>query len=80
MKARNDIVGMIFGSWTVLSDDKDIKTGVESKHAVVAKCKCGTIRSILANNIIRGRSKSCGCAKRRSINDATPDEWDAVRQ
>ena len=59
-----DLTGKQFGRWTVLerADDYIDKTG---RVYHVWKCQCGcekhTIKNVLAKNLLRGTSQSCGC-------------------
>ena len=58
-RIRNpDLMGKLFGYWTVIAEDKP---NIYGKRVVVAKCRCGTVKSILAQNILAGVSHSCGC-------------------
>lgn len=63
-RPRQDIIGMTFGYWTVISSDTDKKTSNGIKRVLVAKCRCGTVRSVLEQNILSGQSKSCGCLQK----------------
>jgi len=61
MKKRNhnpELMGKLFGYWTVIGEEKP---NIYGKRVVVARCKCGTVKSILAQNILAGVSQSCGC-------------------
>lgn len=56
----------IINNWTILKDDDKHST---SKHKrVICKCCCGTIKSVLLENLITGKSKSCGCKKYKYKN------------
>lgn len=52
------LAGATFGRWTVLEDH--IKGAVR----VPCRCKCGTERSVCADSLLRGHSRSCGCGRR----------------
>lgn len=54
--------GQKFGLWTVT----DPKVGkVTDKY--LCRCQCGTERPVVANNLIRGGSNSCGCNRRHPV-------------
>lgn len=57
MGKLKDITGQTFGYWTVLERDQSTIGHVYW----ICKCKCGTVRSVLGNNLTQGKSKSCGC-------------------
>lgn len=58
-KKFEDITGRTFNQWTVLYFG-----GVFNKKGRwVVQCKCGTIKLHLANNLIREKTKSCGCIR-----------------
>lgn len=63
-------IGQRFGRWVVFSVPHNALT---TSKAVV-KCDCGNKKSVTINNLLRGRSKSCGCwqreeaRSRRTIN------------
>lgn len=52
--------GAVFGNWTVLRETTPSDGG---SIRVMARCQCGTERAVLAHELSRGRSKSCGCLK-----------------
>lgn len=51
---HTDMVGKVFGHWTVLSIDED-------PHFIIAQCECKTIHKLRGYIVKKGRSKSCGC-------------------
>lgn len=55
-----DLTGKKFGRWTVL----EIGTKKNNHIRWLCKCDCGTIRLVVAESLVRGLSKSCGCAGR----------------
>lgn len=63
-----DISGKQFGYWAVLSRDNSCKSRNHSKW--ICKCRCGTVRSVIKETLVTGRSKSCGCyvPNRKGIN------------
>jgi len=54
----DDMTGRRFGRWLVLERSPERK-----RWAVlwVCRCDCGTIRTVLAGNLRKGLSTSCGC-------------------
>jgi hypothetical protein len=55
-----EILGKQFERWTVLEERQG------SKH-VMCRCQCGTVSLVLRNNILSGKSKSCGCLNIEAI-------------
>jgi hypothetical protein len=52
-----DRTGQVFGRLTVIKFDR-----IEKEHTYwICRCECGNTVSILGNNLVRGKSKSCGC-------------------
>lgn len=56
---KHDLTGMQFDYWTVLHKDESYKGHQNTKW--VCRCRCGTVRSVLACTLKSGNSKSCGC-------------------
>lgn len=61
---RMDLTGKRFGKLTVLyAAEEDYKYGDPDHPRLmqrwVCKCDCGRVRTVLQNNLIRGRTKSC---------------------
>lgn len=54
---RNSLAGATFEYWEV--QDSYITTN--NKRKWLCKCRCGTVRYVSENNLISGKSKSCGC-------------------
>jgi hypothetical protein len=79
-KTREDLVGRVFGFWTILENAEDRIFGSQRKRVVVAKCKCGTIRSVLEQNIISGQSSSCGCYQRTVAKEFQDKLWAKRKQ
>jgi hypothetical protein len=53
------IVGKKYNNWTVLSRFR----GDTGKWMAQCKCSCGSIKTVFIDNIIRGKSQSCGCLR-----------------
>ena len=53
----DDLTGKRFSSWTVLSLLKESK----NRYKYLCRCQCGKEKLVLTQNLINGRSKSCGC-------------------
>ncbi|QJD54791.1 hypothetical protein PssvBMR5_gp23 [Pseudomonas phage MR5] len=52
-------------TWTVLYDVARTK---HNQRMVWARCVCGLERAVFFDNIRKGRTKSCGCLKAKSLN------------
>jgi len=68
-RPRQDIIGMTIGYWTIIEADQDKQTANGVKRVLVAKCRCGTIRSVLEQNLLSGQSKSCGCLQKQRAKE-----------
>jgi hypothetical protein len=63
----NDLTGRKFGKWVVLPRDD-----FESNHRHckwLVQCECGRLRVVAEQDLLSGRSTSCGCASRRKSSD-----------
>lgn len=65
----NDLTGKQFGRWMVVKRGEDhVTTG--GKHLVAWECICScsqhTVKTITAQALIRGSSRSCGCLYKES--------------
>jgi hypothetical protein len=60
-----DLTGRKFGKWVVLP-----RNGFESNHRDywLVQCECGRLRHVAGQELLNGRSSSCGCASRRKNN------------
>src|SRR5262249_35658721 len=59
----HDLTGRRFGKWVVLPRD-----GFESHYRDcqwLVQCECGRLRHIAGQELLNGRSSSCGCTSRR---------------
>ena len=61
-----DLTGRKFGKWVVLP-----RNGFESNHRDywLVQCECGRLRHVAGQDLLNGRSSSCGCASRRKNGD-----------
>jgi hypothetical protein len=57
---EKEMVGRVFGRWTVLKFAKTKKV-----TWWLCRCSCGTIREVASNNLRHSQSTSCGCTRRR---------------
>lgn len=55
MGSFQDLTGQRFGYWTVIERD------AEGRYRWICRCDCGRIKSIAAQTLKKGDSKSCGC-------------------
>lgn len=65
-KKPKDLTGQRFGHWTVVGYAGIRACGKTSRHysSWVCRCDCGTERVILAQQLARGKTLSCGCSRR----------------
>lgn len=63
---QDEMIGKIFGKWTVL--EKTEHRNSDRCIMYLCKCECGTIKEVSGVNLRRGKSKSCGCYKKASID------------
>jgi len=63
MKIKNDHTGKTFGRLTVLRYVKR----ENGHHYWECKCTCGGTKLVIANNLQRGLTQSCGCLHTESI-------------
>lgn len=54
----HSMVGRKFSRWFCLED-----SGRGSHRKVLVRCECGTEKRVNLNNLIRGKSQSCGCLR-----------------
>jgi hypothetical protein len=69
----NDLTGQRFARLKVISRAENYKNGASRFLCV---CECGSERVIGAGNLVCGKSKSCGCARPRTL---TPEHRAAMR-
>jgi len=72
---RRNIIGQSIGYWTIIEADADKHTSNGVKRVLVAKCRCGTVRSVLEQNILSGKSKSCGCLQKQRAREYQEQAW-----
>jgi hypothetical protein len=63
----DDLTGRKFGKWVVLPRDDFESNYRHSKW--LAQCECGRLRLVAGQDLLNGRSSSCGCASRRQNSD-----------
>jgi len=61
-----DVIGERFGRWLVLSN-----AGRDKNRKSLCKCvcDCGTTAIVLKENLIRGKTRSCGCWNRDLVKE-----------
>lgn len=59
-KMTKDLSGNVYTKLLVLKRDDQISNGVW----YICKCECGNIKSIRANSLKQGSTKSCGCLQK----------------
>lgn len=75
MRERKPVVGQRFGRWLATAEELDST----KPHTVLCKCDCGTIRSVLAQNLRNGNSRSCGCLRREVNSQTMRKYWSTPR-
>lgn len=61
-----DLTGKRFGRWTVIEVDKKAS---KSQICWKCRCDCGTIKSVMGQQLRNGTSKSCGCYNREQASN-----------
>lgn len=61
----NIVPGMKFGCWTTLEPVGNRKW--------LCECECGTRKAVYSSNLISGKSKSCGCLRRKVLSTTDID-------
>jgi hypothetical protein len=64
MSCAKDLNGLIFGKLRVISRAEKSKTGTWRWNCV---CDCAAEKTVLVNNLSRGGSRSCHCARERKL-------------
>lgn len=54
------------GKWLFLRDADPPKFSRSRKNFGEFRCDCGTVRIVGICDVVNGRSRSCGCAKRHT--------------
>lgn len=66
-RRATDLTGRRFGRWTALAVDPDsIGTGV---RRFLARCDCGTERTLASSSLTSGHTLSCGCAHAGALSE-----------
>lgn len=57
-------VGKAYGRWTIVGDG-----GLDCRRKTLwlCKCQCGQERLVVASDLVRGHTKSCGCLSREML-------------
>ena len=79
MVELNNLIGKVFGKWTVLRVD----SGRKNKYIYwTCRCSCGTEKSIAGYSLTRGRSSSCrSCSHGTHRSTHTPEfsTWTGIK-
>lgn len=62
MPKKIDITGQKFGRWTALTE---APTRANRQRYWNCRCECGTEKEVALYNLIKGKSLSCGCYKKK---------------
>jgi hypothetical protein len=65
MPTRIDVVGQRLGRVTVLRDGNKKQSG---RRTVDCRCECGTEFNCEPRDLLRGKTKSCGCYQRDAVS------------
>ena len=58
MHPRYELVGQVFGRLTVIAFDR---MGPDYASLWRCRCECGNEKVVIGKNLVKGRTKSCGC-------------------
>lgn len=64
--AKRDIAGQRFGRLTAQRRVPP-PDGAAQNDYWLCRCDCGNERTVLASNLLRGHTRSCGCLKQRDL-------------
>lgn len=65
-----DIIGKQYGKLLVIDRDTNwVTPSGQQKARFICQCECGQIVSVLANSLKDGRTKSCGCERKRLTSE-----------
>lgn len=64
-----DLTGLRFGRWIVLSQSQDVGNRKQIKWN--CRCDCGSVKSVQAESLKNGASRSCGCLAREAAHAKT---------
>lgn len=72
---RMDLTGKKYGRLTVLreAESRTRKDGKGTLRYWVCKCTCGNITEVRQEQLIKGKSKSCGCYRRECAKKPDPE-------
>lgn len=69
MSAKKNLSGQKFGYWTVVERRDKIRNNGKHRGAWLCRCDCGTEMAIDQNNLLSGKSRSCGCLRKELQSD-----------
>ena len=72
MTSKDIPVGTRFGKLEVI--EKDTKVGKAGQTYYVCKCDCGTVKSVVGNNLCTGHTTSCGCSNGKANPSPLKDQ------
>lgn len=64
MKKYEYLVGTKINKWTVLRLDHSRK-----KLDAICQCECGTVKPVNVQNLIKDKSKDCGCGRKKTLSN-----------
>jgi hypothetical protein len=74
----NDLTGRRLGKWTVLS--RADRERDAAKRQWLVQCECGNLRLVFGQDLLDGRSRSCGCEVPRNGTDDEKTVAHALRK
>ena len=70
MRKIEDLEGKRFGKLVVVKFIGYKQTKSSGNRSIwECKCDCGNIKNVLRDNLVSGRTKSCGCLKKENLNN-----------
>lgn len=62
----DDLLGKRFGSYTVIQNTMPPEHGKNRRKSLrcLCRCDCGTTKSVIRGDLVRGESTNCGCKRR----------------
>ena len=78
MKKKEIRQGMIFGHYQIIEESAREK----SNRMFIVQCICGNKRTVILDNLLRGKAKSCGCMRGKHYKSYHPiyTMWKHIKQ
>lgn len=72
-----DITGNTYGYWTVLELDEE-RSNSRRKY-YICECQCGTVKSVVKDSLVGGKSISCGCYSAKCTRERNAKDYTGQR-